>query len=202
MKSLSSLISSGINWYNFITAMIIPKSFNERYIVFTGRLEKIKGAHTVLKAIKDCPGIQLKLIGEGTQEAELCAFKEVNKLDNVTLMGKKSKSETLSIVNGAEFLICASEWYEVLGFTVVEAMALGKPVIGSAIGAIPEMVIDNYTGLLFEPGNSTQLAGLIKKLYADVELAGQMGTNAKQHITNLINTEKHFEGLQKLISGL
>jgi glycosyltransferase involved in cell wall biosynthesis len=192
----------GYDYSQIKAAAITPKPFNERYIVFTGRLEKIKGAHTVLKAIKDCPGIQLKLIGEGTQEAELCAFKEVNKLDNVTLMGKKSKSETLSIVNGAEFLICASEWYEVLGFTVVEAMALGKPVIGSAIGAIPEMVIDNYTGLLFEPGNSTQLAGLIKKLYADVELAGQMGTNAKQHITNLINTEKHFEGLQKLISGL
>jgi glycosyltransferase involved in cell wall biosynthesis len=179
-----------------------PKHIDTKYIVFTGRLEKIKGAHTVLKAIKDCPDIQLKIIGEGTQEAELKEFTQTHQLNNVTFLGKKSKQETLQIINGAQFLICASEWYEVLGFTVVEAMALGKPVIGSAIGAIPEMVIDNSTGLLFEPGNHTQLAQLIKKLYVDEELISLMGKNAKQHINQLINTEKHFEGLQKLIPAL
>ncbi len=78
-------------------------------------------------------------------------------------------------------------------------MALGKPVIGSAIGAIPEMVIDNYTGLLFEPGNYEQLANLIKTLYANSDLILQMGKNARQHINQLIDTEKHFKGLQKLI---
>jgi glycosyltransferase involved in cell wall biosynthesis len=81
-------------------------------------------------------------------------------------------------------------------------MALGKPVIGSAIGAIPEMVINNHTGLLFEPGNYIQLAGLINALYINTEQIHQMGKNAKQHINNLINTQKHFEGLQKLIPAL
>jgi glycosyltransferase involved in cell wall biosynthesis len=90
----------------------------------------------------------------------------------------------------------------VLGFTVVEAMALGKPVIGSAIGAIPEMVIDNQTGLLFEPGNYNQLAALIQTLYPDDQQITAMGKNAQQHINSLINTQKHFKGLQKLIPGL
>lgn len=192
----------GYDYAEIDNAALSTKPFQERYIVFTGRLEKIKGAHTVLNAIKDCPGIQLKLIGDGTQEAELEQFKQTHQLDHVSFLGKKSKQETLRIVNGAEFLICASEWYEVLGFTVVEAMALAKPVIGSAIGAIPEMVIDNHTGLLFEPGNHLQLAQLIKKLYADEPLTAQMGRSAKQHINALINTEKHFAGLQKLIAGL
>ncbi len=192
----------GYDYAEINAAAATTRPFDEKYIVFTGRLEKIKGAHTVLNAIQHCPGISLKLIGDGTQEHELKAFAEQQGLTNVSFLGKKTKQETLRIVNGAEFLICASEWYEVLGFTVVEAMALGKPVIGSAIGAIPEMVIDNYTGLLFEPGNSGQLAQLIKKLYADDKLIAQLGANAKQHINQLINTEKHFEGLQKLIAGL
>lgn len=192
----------GYDYTEIDTAKLLPKTDNESYIVFVGRLEKIKGAHTVLNAMRDCPDISIKIIGDGTQEAELKAFKDNHQLQNITFLGKKSKQETLQIINGAQFSICASEWYEVLGFTVVEAMALGKPVIGSAIGAIPEMVINNHTGLLFEPGNYKQLADLIKTLYANTGLILQMGKNAQQYINELIDTEKHFAGLQKLIPGL
>ena len=170
--------------------------------MFVGRLEKIKGAHTLLKAIQSCPGIALKIVGDGTQEEELKAFKNNYQLNNVTFLGKKNKQETLQIVNGAEFLICPSECYEVLGFTVVEAMALSKPVIGAAIGGIPEMVIENYTGLLFEPGNAQQLASRIKLLYENKELIIEMGKNANKHINMLINNETHFKNLQKLIPSL
>jgi glycosyltransferase involved in cell wall biosynthesis len=192
----------GYDYSEIESAKTKAKLFDEKYIVFVGRLEKIKGAHTVLKAMKANPDIPLKIIGTGTAEQSLKEFKQTHQLNNVSFLSKKTKQETLQVINGAEFLICASEWYEVLGFTVVEAMALGKPVIGSAIGAIPEMVIENHTGLLFEPGNYAQLAELIKLLYADGELKLQMGKNAQLHISRLINTEAHFEGLQKLIPGL
>ena len=192
----------GYDYAEIETTKLKPKASDENYIVFVGRLEKIKGAHTVLKALQNCPDIHLKIIGEGTQESVLKAFKETHKLHNVAFVGKKNKQETLQLINEAEFLICASEWYEVLGFTVVEAMALGKPVIGSAIGAIPEMVINNQTGLLFEPGNADQLSELIENLYAAKSEITRMGKNAQLHISNLINNEKHFEGLKKLIPGL
>jgi glycosyltransferase involved in cell wall biosynthesis len=175
---------------------------NERFIVFVGRLEKIKGAHTVLSAIKNHPDIQLKVIGTGTQQTELMQFADKNNLQNVEFLGKKSKKETLELIGRAEFLICPSEWYEVLGFTAVEAMAMGKPVIGSKIGAIPEMVIDGHTGLLFEPGNYSQLSEKINELYNNKNLLLQMGTNAEKHIRNLIDTERHFSGLQALIPSL
>ncbi|WP_288883548.1 glycosyltransferase family 4 protein [Pedobacter panaciterrae] len=180
----------------------IAVASDERYIVFVGRLEKIKGAHTVLAAMKDQPEIRLKVIGTGTQQAELIDFAAKNNLNNVEFMGKKSKKETLELIGSADFLICPSEWYEVLGFTVVEAMAMGKPVIGSKIGAIPEMVIDGHTGFLFEPGNYSQLSEKINELYNNRNLLLQMGANAEKHIRGLINTEKHFTGLQALIPSL
>lgn len=192
----------GYDYTEIAAAALKQRLFAEKYIVFVGRLEKIKGAHTLLHAIQQCPDIELKIIGTGTQEQALMEFKETHGLTNVTFLGKKTKQETLQIINGAEFLICASEWYEVLGFTVVEAMALGKPVIGSAIGAIPEMVINEQTGYLFEPGNYNQLAEKIRILYADSQQIADLGKNAQQHINQLINTRKHFEGLQKLIPGL
>ena len=152
--------------------------------------------------MQTCPEISLKVIGDGTQEEELKNFKNTHQLNNVTFLGKKNKQETLEIINGAQFLICPSECYEVLGFTVVEAMALGKPVIGAAIGGIPEMVINNYTGLLFEPGNAEQLAEKIKWLYENRQSVIEIGKNANEHINILINNETHFKSLQKLIPSL
>ncbi|MDB5090774.1 MAG: hypothetical protein JWR09_4768, partial [Mucilaginibacter sp.] len=192
----------GYDYAGIEKAKLTPVKSDEKYIVFVGRLEKIKGAHTLLKAMQTCPEISLKIIGNGTQEEELKAFKNAHQLNNVTFLGKKSKQETLEVINGAEFLICPSECYEVLGFTVVEAMALGKPVIGAAIGGIPEMVIDNHTGLLFEPGNAGQLAEKVKWLYENPDFVTEMGKNANAHINILINNETHFEKLQKLIPSL
>ena len=192
----------GYDYAEIEAAKIAPNKIEERYIVFVGRLEKIKGAHTLLKAMRACPNINLKIIGTGTQETELKEFKDIHKLYNVTFLNKKSKQETLQIINGSDFLVCASEWYEVLGFTVVEAMALGKPVIGSNIGAIPEMVINNETGLLFDAGNDKQLAAAISLLYNNEKLITKLGANAQININKLINTQKHYNGLQKLIPSL
>lgn len=192
----------GFDYAETEAARSSPKLQPEKYIIFVGRLEKIKGAHTVLKAMELCPEVQLKIIGTGMQEKELHDFKLQHQLNNVEFLGKQNKQQTLQWINGAEFLVCAPEWYEVLGFTVVEAMALGKPVIGSKIGAIPEMVLDNETGFLFEPGNFEQLANRIKTLYNDENLQLKLGRNAFTHIHQLINNEKHFEGLQKLVPGL
>ncbi len=175
---------------------------SEKYIVFTGRLEKIKGAHTVLEAMKFMPDVQLKIIGSGTQEASLKAYQQQHQLDNVTFLGKLNKTETLEAIADSQFAICASEWYEVLGFTVVEAMALNKPVIGANIGAIPEMVIDGQTGLLFEPGNAVQLAEKIKQLLDNPQKVTEMGIEAQNHITRLINDGCHISGLRNLIAGL
>ena len=192
--------------YNYHEVEVVQSAYQkpeeDRYIVFVGRLEKIKGAHTLLKAMKKNPSVALKLIGTGTQEEELKAYAEAHHLTNVSFLGKQSKQQTLETICGSEFLICPSEWYEVLGFTVVEAMALSKPVIGANIGAIPEMVIPHQTGLLFEAGNAEQLNTQITLLFNDQEMIRNLGAGAKTHIHKLINTEKHFSGLQQLIPSL
>jgi len=167
-------------------------------IVFVGRLEKIKGAHTLLEAMKSHPTIPLKIIGTGSQLEELQAYAQTNQLHQVEFLGKKTKKETLEWIGKSSLLVCPSEWYEVLGFTVVEAMAMGKPVIGSNIGAIPEMVIEGHSGLLFEPGNSIKLAASINELYYNQDLQQIMGAHAEAHILQLINSEKHYAGLQKI----
>lgn len=182
-------------------ANLAPAS-EKKYIVFAGRLEKIKGAHTLIKAMRQHPDIELVLIGTGTQEEKLKSYVQQHQLKNIRFAGKLKRAETLKYIGNAEFLVCPSEWYEVLGFTVVEAMAMGKPVIGAKIGAIPEMVIEGNTGHLYPHGDSNSLATLIRQLYDQPENIKQMGLNAKKHIHQLINSENHYAGLQKLVPGL
>lgn len=172
------------------------------YIVFAGRLEKIKGPHTLIQAAAAHPDIPLMLIGTGTEENTLRQYVADHQLNHISFAGKLSRAETLRVIGQAQFLVCPSEWYEVLGFTVVEAMAMGKPVLGAAIGAIPEMVLEGETGSLYPAGDALILSDRIRTLYDQPEQLQIMGAKAKTHIHKLINSEKHYQGLQKLIPGL
>lgn len=174
----------------------------QKYIVFVGRLEKIKGVSTLLEAMRGNPNIPLKIIGDGESETELLTYKQAHNLTNVEFMGKKNKQEVLELVRKSQFLICPSEWYEVLGFTIVEAMLMEKPVIGANIGAIPETVLHEQTGMLFEAGNAGELAQRIANLYEDVEKIKKLGIQAKAHAENLFCPQKHFEGLKELVPEL
>jgi glycosyltransferase involved in cell wall biosynthesis len=71
---------------------------------------------------------------------------------------------------------------ELLGLTLLEAMASGTPVIASRVGGLPEVVVHEGTGFLVEPGNVPELRACIERLLSDDTLAAEMGTNARQHV--------------------
>lgn len=172
---------------------------SERFILFVGRLEKIKGVQTLLNAMLSCRDIKLKIVGYGSEENELKNFVDKQQLKNVSFLGKKNKKEVLALLRKSEFLICPSEWYEVLGFTIVEAMMMKKPVVGSSIGAIPETVLNNQTGFLFDVGDSKMLSKQIRRLFENEQLIIKLGENAYEHIKALTNSENYFKRLQEII---
>jgi glycosyltransferase involved in cell wall biosynthesis len=98
-------------------------------------------------------------------------------------------------IKKSKAVIMPSEWYENNPMSILEAFALGKPVIGSRIGGIPELVRDNETGLTFEPGNAEDLSEKIKELLGNSSLLIKMGENARQFVEKEINSEKHYQKL-------
>lgn len=187
--------------YSFIPPVSEESQGQARYIIYVGRLEKIKGIYTLLEAMKNNPYIRLKIVGDGAEEKKLHNFKSEHSLNNVEFLGKKLKKDILNLIRRAEFLVCPSQCYEILSFSIIEAMLMGKPVIGANIGGIPETVIHNKTGLLFESGNSAELAEKISSLYNSNEL-NTMGEQAKKHINKIIDPQRHFEALKKIIPQL
>jgi glycosyltransferase involved in cell wall biosynthesis len=79
----------------------------------------------------------------------------------------------------------------------MESLADGVPVLGSNIGGIPEMVEDGVNGLLFEPGNSEELARKAQKFFENPEFLENLGIQAREIAREKFSSKNHLE---KLIS--
>ena len=120
---------------------------NKSYFLFFGRLSKEKGLMTLLEAMKSLD-VNLKIAGTGPLQAEVEKYALSNK--NVEYLYNKSGQELEELIADASFIIVPSEWYENNPMTILEAYAIGKPVIGADIGGIPEILVNNKTGFLFK----------------------------------------------------
>jgi len=86
--------------------------------------------------------------------------------------------------------------------TILESFVLGKPVLSSNIGSIPELVKDGETGLLFEIGNSEDLADKIIWLVKHLDECRKMGEKARKRVEDEHNKELHYERLMSLFNKI
>jgi len=84
---------------------------------------------------------------------------------------------------------------------IMEAMAAGLPVVSTATGGIPEMVVQNETGFLVPPGNAVALAGAIERLFDDLGLARCLGERGFQRAKQLFSIEKNVRELLATITN-
>jgi glycosyltransferase involved in cell wall biosynthesis len=168
-----------------------------KYCVYVGALRKLKGIYTLLSAAKKLRSFSFVLVGDGEEYDNLKAEISTQNLFNVSVLGHLSGQALRDIVAKAELMLIPSEWYENCPMVVLEAYALKKPVIGARIGGIPELVIDNLTGMLFEPKNVDDLVEKIVYLDSKPELARSMGEEGRKRLEQCYNTTRHYEGLME-----
>ena len=181
--------------YNFLDYTgFEPNYEGGNYALYAGKLTKEKGVMTLIKAVKglDFP---LKIVGDGEMRGEYEAFVKENDIKNVEFLGFKSGEELKSYFRNAAFHIVPSEWYENAPMTIIEAFAYGKPVVGSTIGGIPEMVIEGETGFLFKPGDHDGLREKISYLASNSALIAHMGNKARKRVEMEYNPEAHYKSL-------
>lgn len=170
-------------------------------IVYAGRLSAEKGLLTLVEAVRNMP-VSLRLVGEGPLKAKLQNKIAEENIKNVFLTGYKSGKDLQREISCAMFLILPSECYENNPLSIMEAFALGKPVIGSKLGGIPELVKDGETGLTFEAGNTEDLKLKIDYLLSRPGKIIEMGKNARHLVTSEFNAERHYVRLESLYKSL
>lgn len=175
-----------------------PEYSNEGYFLYAGRLSFEKGVKTLLKAFKQLPDTGLKIVGTGPLEEELFKFKEENEITNVSFEGYQSGENLKELFKNCIGLIIPSEWHENAPMTIIEAFASGKPVIGTKLGGIPEMVEQDKTGFLFEPKNDLELAEKVKELSLNPDKVVEMGKQARKKAESIYNSAYHYENLMEI----
>lgn len=140
------------------------------YFLYFGRLSREKGILTLVKAyaLLDT-NVPLYIVGRGPIENQIKnLIKEKGLEKKVLLLGFKSGDELGDIVSKSKCVCLPSEWYENGPYSIMEAQAMGRPVIVSENGGLPELVEDGVTGFVAKSKNVDDLANtLIKTLNKD-----------------------------------
>lgn len=170
-------------------------SSGDRYCLYFGRLESSKGVDLLLEAAQLVPEAKLKIAGSGSQEAEL--KKQTAGLKNVEFLGWQEPLALSSLIKQAEFVVAPSRAYETFGLSALEAFSYSKPVIAANLGALPELVQHQKTGLLFKPDDVSALAKKIRYLWQRPQLARQLGEAAQKLALEEYSPEGHYQRLMK-----
>jgi len=178
-----------------------PQYDTSGYVLFVGRLSKEKGVLTLLNAVEHLD-VPVRIVGDGPLKAEYESFVADRRMNHVTFEGYKSGDDLKQLYENAAFLVMPSEWYENAPMTILEAYAYGKPVVGSRIGGIPEMIDHERTGMLFAMGDAGQLAECILNLWSNKSLCRQMGHAARDKVEREFSSEVHYEHLMEVYRNL
>ena len=165
------------------------------YLLFFGRLDATKGVLTLVKAMQQLPDVQLKIAGDGALRPTLEAYIAEHKMTNVEIVGFKSGAALAEIIQNSRCNVIPSEWYETFGLTTIESNAYGKPVVGSRIGGIQEVIADGETGWFFEPGHVNELAEKLRWMMDHPTEVEAMGRKARAHVEQYFSPKPHYRQL-------
>ncbi len=165
---------------------------NEKMLLFVGRLAEKKGVRYLIAAmasvLKRYPNCKLVIVGDGPEKAALAGqSQQLGLSSSVVFAGSIPNQQLPSFYRAADVFVLPSIVdksgdTEGLGVVLLEAIAAGTPVVASKVGGIPDIVIDNKTGLLAEQKNPGRLAAAITSLLESPQLGKRLAASARKHI--------------------
>jgi len=180
-SNIIKVIPNGINESLFSVKESLVKERSKKYrIGYFGRLSSEKGIQCLLDSILYIKqyNIECIILGDGPLRKDLDDFVKKNQLsEKVSILGFK---QDVVIYMQTVDLVVVPSINEAFGITILEAFALGKIVIASNVGAIPELVIDNYTGFLFPVNDSKILSNKILFAMENSGYCKEIANNAYQ----------------------
>jgi glycosyltransferase involved in cell wall biosynthesis len=170
---------------------ILGVSRSAKLILFVGSLAYYKGVDILIRSISDIVqngnDIRVLIIGDGPEHDSLVGLRNSMGLEeNIVFLGTLPNSELPRYYNECSVFVLPSR-RESFGIAAIEAMACAKPVIGTKVGGLKEVIDDGKTGILVKPDNPKQLAEAIKRILNNDELATQLGDNAREKVLTDFN---------------
>lgn len=184
-----------------------PPSNPSYDVIYVGRIVQRKGLHILMKALhiveRKVPNVKTTIIGPADNNYLKHLTKLISRLrlrHLVKFRGVVDEIQKYELIRQHKVLVVPSI-KDYTPIVIMEAQALGTPVVATKVGAIPEMIINNETGLLAEPGNVEQLAKAIETILTDEGLRIKMSTKAREWARNFV-LENQVDKLEALYEQL
>ena len=187
----------------FLDAPASPKTVADfPYILYVGMLVPSKGIEVLIRAFdrirREHPDARLVLIGSGYAEDQFRSLVRASALDQAVLfIPPMSQAELATWMQGSLCLVLPS-FSEGLGRVVLEAMASSRPVVATRVGGIPELVLDQVTGILVPPGDVNQLADALLSVLKDPKAAEAMGGRGRDRAKTLFSEVEYFRAYEDM----
>jgi len=178
-----------------VNASNMAEEFRERYgihepfVVYIGRLHKLKGVHILIRAVSiavnEYPRLRAVIIGPGDPKPYKELARRLGIESNIIFLGYVDEKTKIGALDASIALVLPSvcNYVEVFSIVISEAWARNKPVIASAVGEIPYRVKHMINGILVPPKNPQKLAEAIITLLDDESLRTKLGAEGKKNIS-------------------
>jgi len=174
-------------------AALEPGTGPGTHALYAGRLEGYKGVGTLLEAARAVPELPMLVAGDGPERA---AFQHhARDLAHVRFVGQLDDEALAQAIRGARCVVVPSRSYETFGLSALEALARARPVVASAIGALPELVTPEENGLLVPSGDAPALAAALRRLAHEPALAIELGRRARARVVERHHPDEHHARL-------
>jgi glycosyltransferase involved in cell wall biosynthesis len=165
------------------------------YVAYAGRISPEKGIDWLLSVAKRLQAVPFKIAG---QISDHCRHMMKKLPANVTWVGELSGSDLDTFYHSARIVVIPSICYEVFPNVALEAMVRARPVVGSSIGGIPEIVEDGLTGLLVSPRNVAELVEKLGTLWSDRDFCDRIGAAGRIKALTDYSEETFYQHLMSL----
>ena len=173
------------------------------YFMYAGMLIYLKGIQYLIRAMQEVlqkhPQVKLVIAGQGAEEQNLRSLaQELGITEQVMFVGHLEQSILAAYMKNSLALVLPS-LTEGLPRVVIEAQLLGKPVIASRVGGIPEIVADGETGVVVEPKDCQALARAMVQILEDPVLAERMGSAARAQMSEKFNYQNYYTAYHNMV---
>jgi glycosyltransferase involved in cell wall biosynthesis len=171
--------------YNGIDLPPARPPIDSTLLVFIGRLEAVKGVDVLIRAFagirESHPTACLAVIGEGQHRDELEALSvELGVAEHVRFEGWLTADDAHQLLGRSAALVIPSVWPENLPTVALEAIGVGRAIVATSVGGIPELVTNDGTGLLAAPYDIAELSAALDEVLSSPGAARRMGDAARQ----------------------
>ncbi len=167
------------------------------YGLFVGRLSPEKGIETLLAAWERLGNkVPLKIVGDGPLALQVA--EAAQQMPGVEWLGHLPKTQVLALMKDALVLLFPSLWYEGFPMVLVEAYAVGLPVVASELGSMSSLIAPGRTGLHFHPGNPEDLAAQVEWFLTHPAGLTQMRREVRAEFEAKYTVEQNYQMLMEI----